>query len=62
MVGLEHLPSKQYVMGLNPTRAAFSFSVKKELFRLVVLPCFYLRRSKSFHVVMFKKINVQTAQ
>ena len=24
--------------------------MKKELFRLVVLPCFYLHRSKSFHV------------
>ena len=40
---LEHLPSKQCVVGSNPTRAAlFSFSVKKELFRfLVVLHCFY---------------------
>ena len=40
-----------YVVGSNPTWAAlFSFSVKKELFKLyvVVLPC--LCRSKSFHV------------
>ena len=45
-----HLPSKPYVVGSNPTRAAlFSFSVKKELFRLVVLPCLFLRRSRSFH-------------
>ena len=39
---LEHLPSKQCVVGSNPTRAAlFSFSVKKELFRLVVLSCLF---------------------
>ena len=38
-------------MGLSPTRAALSsFSMEKELFRLVVLPCFDLWRSKSFHV------------
>ena len=38
---LEHLPSKQCVVGSNPTRAAlFFFSEKKELFGLVVLPCF----------------------
>ena len=52
---LEHLPSKQCVVGLNPARAAlFSFS-GKELFRLVVLPClvFSLHRSKSFHAVLF---------
>ena len=37
----EHLPSKQCVVGSNPTRAAlFSFLRKKELFMLVVLPCF----------------------
>ena len=48
---VEHLPSKQYVVGSNPTRAAlFSFSMEKELFRLVVLPCFDLCRCKSFHV------------
>ena len=28
----------------------FSFSMKNELIRLVVLPCFDLCRSKSFHV------------
>ena len=39
---LEHRPSKQCVVGSNPTRAAFFFSEKKELFRLVVLPFLYL--------------------
>ena len=38
---VEHLPRKQYVVGLNPTRAAL-FSLEKEMFRLVVLPCFDL--------------------
>ena len=28
----------------------FSFSMEKELFRLVVLPCFDLCRSKNVHV------------
>ena len=38
-------------MGSNPTNEAlFSFSMEKEMFRLVVLPCFDLCRSKSFHV------------
>ena len=36
-------------MGSRP--ALFSFSMEKELFRLVVLPCFDLCRSKSFHVL-----------
>ena len=30
--------------------SSFSFSMEKELFRLVVLPCFDLRRSSSSHV------------
>ena len=41
-------------MGSNPTQAVLFFSEKKELFRLVVLPCFFvfsLRRSKSFHAI-----------
>ena len=50
---VEHLPSKQYGVGLNLTRAAlFSFSMEKEMFRLVVLPCSDLHVCKfnSFHV------------
>ena len=40
---VEHLPSKQYVVDSNSAWAAlFSFSVKKELFRLVVLPCLFM--------------------
>ena len=40
---VEHLPSKQYVVVPSPTRVAlFSFSMKKELFKLVVLPCLFL--------------------
>ena len=30
--------------------SSFSFSMEKEMFRLVVLPCFDLCRSNSFHV------------
>ena len=49
---VEHLPRKQYAVGLNPTRAAFfSFSMEKEMFRLIVLPCFDLCRSNSFHAI-----------
>ena len=33
-----------------PPEQLFSFSMEKELFMLVVLPCFDLCRSKSFHV------------
>ena len=48
---LEHLSSKQCVVGSNPTRAAlFSFSEKKELFGLVAFP-FFLFIEKSFHVI-----------
>ena len=36
---VEHLPHKWYVVGSNPTRAAL-FSLEKEMFRLVVPPCF----------------------
>ena len=47
---LEHLSSKQSVVGSNPTRAAlFFFSEKKELFGLVAFP-FFLFIEKSFHV------------
>ena len=47
---LEHLSSKQCVVGSNPTRAAlFFFSEKKELFGLVAFP-FFLFIEKSFHV------------
>ena len=47
---LEHLSSKQCVVGSNPTRAAlFSFRRKKELFGLVAFP-FFLFIEKSFHV------------
>ena len=47
---VEHLPSKQYVVGLIRTKAApFSFSMEKELFRLIVFPCLF-NRSKIFHV------------
>ena len=45
---LEHLSSKQCVVGSNPTRAAlFSFRRKKELFGLVAFP-FFLFIEKSF--------------
>ena len=37
---MEHLPHKQYIVG-STTRAAL-FSLKKEMFKLVVLPCFDL--------------------
>ena len=47
---LEHLSSKQCVVGSNPTRAAFFFSEKKELFGLVAFP-FFLFIEKSFHVI-----------
>ena len=52
---LEHLSSKQCVVGSNPTRAAlfsfaFFFSEKKELFGLVASP-FFLFIEKSFHVI-----------
>ena len=47
---LEHLSSKQCVVGSNPTRAAlFSFRRKKELFGLVAFP-FFLFIEKSFHM------------
>ena len=41
----EHLPYKQYVVGSNPTRAAW-------MFRLVVLLCFDFCRSNSFRVYL----------
>ena len=44
---LEHLSSKQCVVGSNPTRAG---SEKKELFGLVAFP-FFLFIEKSFHVI-----------
>ena len=50
---LEHLSSKQCVVGSNPTRAAlFFFSEKKELFGLVAFP-FFLFIGKSFHANVF---------
>ena len=36
---VEHLPLKQCVVGLNPAWTVL-FSLGKEMFRLVVLPCF----------------------
>ena len=42
---------EQYVVGSSPTGAAFLFSIENEMFRSVVLPCFNLCRSNSFHVI-----------
>ena len=39
---LEHLPSKQCVVGSNPTQAALFSFLRKKLFGLVVLPFLYL--------------------
>ena len=40
---VEHLPRKQYVVGSKSTRAALcSHFMERDLFRFVVLPCFYL--------------------
>ena len=50
---LDHLSSKQCVVGSNPTRAALFFSSeKKELFGLVAFP-FFLFIEKSFHVLCY---------
>ena len=49
---VEHLSRKQCVVVSNPTRAAL-FSLEIEVFRLVVLPCFDLRRSNSLQGNLF---------
>ena len=62
---VERLPSKQYVVGSTPmcTRAAiFSFSMEKEMFMLVVLPCFDICRANSFHVSMHVNVYVCIAR
>ena len=41
---IDHLSIKYYVVGLNPT-------LEKQMFRLLVLPCFDLCRSNSFQIV-----------
>ena len=46
---VEHLPSKQYIVGLSPTGAALYILYVKKMFWLVVLPCFDLCTSISFH-------------
>ena len=45
-----HLPSKQYVVGSNPTRAAIFSFLRKKVVRVSCLSLFYIYRSKSFHV------------
>ena len=47
---VEHLPSKQCVVGSNLTRAA----LRKKVVRVSCLALFYIYRSKSFHVIKMK--------
>ena len=45
-----HHTSRGGVSTCSHLSSYFSFSMEKEMFRIVVLPCFDLCRSNSFHV------------